>query len=258
MKNLVIITAIVTMALLFNNCKNRQAVKGSIIDIDTVSIKTEIKLSSKILKDAYAMHNEEGKRIMASNYEDSVMWIEDGQVKMCSANFFAHDLADGIIDIPQNTKYRFFNNNTVLVTTDRKFYELVGCDTIFHTGREIDVLVKHDNQWKLSYYGFSRSPVSYFKASNYLKSNPALYPDYAGVYRISPTSADTVLLINGNLYAASTTDSRRTKLFSTNDSTFMAEGFPERMIFGKGASGKVTHYTLEFQDGQRIRRPKVK
>jgi hypothetical protein len=258
MKKKLIITAIVSMALLFNNCKNSHAKQPGTDVPDTASIKAEIERISKIMKDAMAMNNEEGKRILVSNYEDSVMWIEDGQVRMVSANFFAHDLADGIIDIPKNTKYRFFDNNTVLVTTYRKFYELAGGDTIFHTGREIDVLVKHNNQWKLSYYGFSNSPESSYKASNYTKSNSALYPDYVGVYRISSTSADTVLLINGNLYAASTNDSRRIKLFSINDSTFMAEGFPERMIFEKGANGKITHYALEFQDGQRIRRSKVK
>ena len=38
----------------------------------------------------------------------------------------------------------------------------------------------------------------------------------------------------------------------------MAEGYLEKMIFGKGAGGKVTHYSLEFYDGQRIHYPKVK
>ena len=250
--------AIVSISFSFSNCKNIHVGQTITDRIDTTSIKAEIYRISKMHRDTLLMSSEKGKQIIASNFEDSVMVIDNGHVSMGSANFLAHDLYPGSVKIHEDTKYRFFSNNTVMITYNCKLFYLVGKDTIFHTGRETDVFVKHNNQWKLSYLGFSPSYMGYFKASNYHKSNPALYPAYAGVYQKDSKEADTILIIKDNLYACNSTDPRRYKLFSINDSTFMAEGFPERMIFGRGRSAKITHYTLEFQDGQRRHFPKVK
>jgi hypothetical protein len=258
MKNLAFFTTIFSMVFLFNNCNNKQAGQPVANGIDTAGIRAEIFRIAKMHSDTILMSSEQGRQKIASGFEDSVMVIDNAQVSMGSGNFLAHDLYPGSINIPEDVKYRFFSNNTVMITFSCKLFYLFEKDTVFHTGREIDVFVKHNNHWKLSYIGFSPSHVSYFKASNYPKSNPALYPAYSGVYQQSAKEADTILLIDGNLYASNTSDPRRYKLFSTNDSTFMAEGFPERMIFGKGKNGRITHYTLEFQDGQRRNFPKVK
>ena len=258
MKNLVIITAIVSMAFLFNNCRNKEAEHINSNGIDTAGIKAEIHRLSKMHRDTILMRSEKGIQTIASSFEDSVMVIDNGHVSMGSANFLAHDLYPGSIDIPEDIKYRFFSNNTVMITFCCKLFYLAGKDTIFHTGRETDVFVKHNNQWKLSYLGFSPSHVSYFKASQHSNGNPALNQNYVGIYQQSSKIADTIMMIKGILYAANTEDPRRYKLFSINDSTFMAEGYPERMIFGRNKNGKITHYTLESQDGQRRHFPKVK
>jgi len=255
MKNLVNIIALVFMAVLLANCKNTNEIQGL---QNTSGIKAEIFRIAQMHRDTFLMSTEKGRQIIASGFEDSVMVIDYGHVSIGSGSFLAHDLYPGSFDVPRDTKYRFFSNNTVLITFNCKLFYLVGKDTVFHTGRETDVFVKHNNQWKLSYLGFSPSQVSYFKVSQYPNGNHALYPDYVGIYQQSSKVADTIVMINGNLYAANTEDPRRYKLFSINDSTFMAEGFPERMIFGRGKNGRITHYTLESQDGQRVHYPKVR
>ena len=245
------------MAFVLSDCNGRRAAQINENGIDTARIKAEIYKISKMHRDTLLLGSEKGKQLIASGFEDSVVVINNG-FEMATASFLAHDLFPGSYDVPEDTKYRFINDNTIMISFKCKMFGLTGRDTTFYEARETDIFVKHNDKWKLSVLILPRSTVSYFKASNYPKSNPALYPSFAGVYQKSDEDADTILNINGSLYASNTTDSKRYKLFSVNDSTFMAEGFPERMIFGNGNNGRITHYTLEYQDGQRRHFPKVK
>jgi hypothetical protein len=198
-------------------------------------------------------NNEDGMRKLASTCVDSLMFVNEGGI-MTSAYKWAHDLDNGYIDRPHDKTFQFYNN-VVLVSYIDKSYFMIAGDTIFLDNRITKTFLKIDNQWKMISSCLSRRLVNYTKPGH---SNPALYPDYIGVYQVSPTLADTVLLINGNLYLRNTNDSERTKLYPLDDSTFMAKEYQGRNIFSKNAGGKVTHEIYEFPDGQRIHYPKVK
>jgi len=257
MKRVFFLIAFVSIAILLSNCKRNHYVQIVSNVQDTASVKAEIKRISKIQNDAIAQHNEEGNRIFASTCEDSIMTVNDGQM-MISAIALSHDLVGGEIDIPHASKYQFYNNNTVIVSSISKMYALIGVDTFFYQGRNTCVFVKNNNQWKMAYLGYSPLPVSYYKASNYANVKPVINPNYVGIYQLNPTIADTILLIDGKLYSRANTDSQRTKLFPINDSTFMAEDNAGKMIFVRGVGGKVVQQIYEYPDGQRIHVPKVK
>ncbi|HXB43412.1 MAG TPA: Arm DNA-binding domain-containing protein [Puia sp.] len=59
------------------------------------------------------------------------------------------------------------------------------------------------------------------------------------------------------LYGGSTADSL-SHFFPVDDSTYMDGYDLGRVVFGRDAQGKVTHYTFIRYDGQRIRIPKIK
>ena len=173
---------------------------------------------------------------------------------MTSAYKWAHDMDNGYIERPHDKTFQFYNN-VVLVSYIDKSYFMIAGDTIFLDNRVTKTFLKIDNQWKMISSCLSRRLVNYTKPGH---SNPALYHNYVGIYQESPTVADTILLINGKLYIRTTTDSKRSKLFSLNDSTFMSEDYPGKIIFARGAGGKVTCCYYEFNDGQRVHIPKVK
>ena len=133
---------------------------------------------------------------------------------------------------------------------------LAGTYIQFHQKQTNETL--HNNQWKMAQVGTSPLPVSYFKKPVKSNCNPAILAKYVGVYQREPKIADTVSLVNGNLYVRSTNESVRIELFSLNDSTFMIEGYIGKIIFVKITGGKVTHYNYEQYDGQRLSFPKVK
>jgi hypothetical protein len=256
MNKIFIITVLMSMAFFFNNCKNKQADQTATNVQDTAAIKTEIEQILKIQEDAYAQHNEEGNKIMQSTCEDSLLYVgtDGGIIK--SSYGYAHDLADGWIERPHNKTFRFYKNTVIISAIGKGFY-VNNNDTIFINNRTTKVFVKENNQWKMALTNSSPLEVSYFKPSN-INCNPVLLAKYVGVYQREPKLADTISLVNGKLYGRSSSESQKIELFPLNDSTFMAEGYIEKMIFGIGVNGKVAHYTLEFHDGQRVHNPKVK
>ena len=255
MKKVIFLIAIVSIAILSSNCKSNLNEQISSNTQDTASIKAEIERILKVQDDAYAQHDEDGNRIMQSTCEDSLLYVGNDGGIMLSSYDYSHDLADGWIERPHDKIFKFYNN-TIIVTSIYKSYNILAEDTIFLNNRMTKVFVKDNNHWKMAHIGISPLPVSYFKESS--NNNPAVYNDYAGTYQMNPKLADTVILINGKLYIRSNTDSKRVKLFPLNDSTFMSKDFTGKIIFGKSASGKVTHEIFEFPDGQRIHIPKVK
>jgi len=252
MRKIIIITAIVAMAVLFTECRNRQAVQKVSNVQNTASIKAEIERILKVQEDAYMQNNEDGMRKLAATCVDSLMFVNEGGI-MTSAYKWSHDMDNGYIERPHDKTFQFYNN-VVLVSYIDKSYYLIAGDTIYLDNRITKTFLKINDKWKMISSCLSRRLVNYTKTGH---GNPALYHDYVGVYQIEPAVADTILLINGKLYVRKTTESEKTKLFSINDSTFMAEGYLGKMIFGKGISGKVKDYTLEFYDGQRVHIPKV-
>ena len=254
MKRAIFLITIVSIAIFSSNCKSNHNGQQGTNAQNTDSIKAEIEGILKLQEDAYAQHNENGNRIMQSTCEDSLLYVDDGGI-MLSSYDYSQDLADGWIERPHDKIFKFYNN-TVIVTSIYKSYNILAGDTIFLNNRMTKVFVKDNNHWKMAHIGISPLPVSYFKESSH--NNPAVYSDYTGIYQMNPKLADTVLLINGKLYIRSNTDSKRVKLFPLNDSTFMSKDFTGKIIFGKSASGKVTHEIFEFPDGQRIHIPKVK
>jgi hypothetical protein len=254
MKKKVIITAVASMVVLFTNCKNHADQSNS---QNTEQIKAEIERILKVQDDAYALHNEEGYKIIESTCEDSLTYAGNDGGIMLSAYDYSRDLADGWIKRPHNKIFRFYNN-TVVVSAIYKSYYLQNGDTMFINNRITQVFVRDNNQWKMVHVGTTPLPVSYFKKPAKRNNNPALFTKYAGIYQRGPKIADTVSLVNGNIYLHPTNERERIELVSLDDSTFMIEGYLGRIIFDKNAIGKVTQYSYEQYDGQRMSFPKVK
>jgi len=252
MKRAIFLITIVSIAIFSSNCKSNHNGQQGTNAQNTDSIKAEIEGILKLQEDAYAQHNENGNRIMQSTCEDSLLYVDDGGI-MLSSYDYSQDLADGWIERPHDKIFKFYNN-TVIVTSIYKSYNILAGDTIFLNNRMTKVFVKDDNQWKMAHIGISPLQVNYTKIGY---GNTKLFSEYAGVYKVGSAPADTILLINGNLYDAQTGNGRN-KMFPLNDSTFIWKDDLGKVIFGKDANGKVNHYTYVFNDGQRINIPKVK
>jgi hypothetical protein len=254
MKTTLIIVAFLSMTVLFTNCKNHADQSNS---QNTEQIKAEIEKILKVQDDAYAQHNEEGSKLIQSTCEDSLTYAGNDGGIMLSAYDYSHDLADGWIKRPHDKIYRIYNN-TVVVSSVYKSYYLQNGDTLFINNRITQVFVRDNNQWKMAHVGTAPLPVSYFKKPFKRNSNPTLFTKYVGIYHREPKITDTVSLVDGNVYLHPSNESERIELVSLDDSTFMIEGYLGRLIFGKGANGKVTQYSYEQYDGQRMSFPKVK
>ncbi len=76
------------------------------------------------------------------------------------------------------------------------------------------------------------------------------------MYRWSPSSVDTIFVRNGRLYGAMTGEEPELNI-PINDSTFGTEHEFGSIIFGRDATGKISHYTFVRCDGQRLRIPRV-
>ena len=251
MNRVIFLITIVSLSILSNNCKNSNTVQQVSDAKKNESIKAEIEQILKIQEDAYAQHNEDGNKKIQSTCKDGLLYVDDGGI-MLSSYDYSHDLANGWIERPHNNIFKFYNN-TVIVTSVYKSYNLFEGDTIFLNNRMTKVFVKDDNQWKMAHIGISPLQVNYTKIGY---GNTKLFSEYAGVYKVGSAPADTILLINGNLYDAQTGNGRN-KMFPLNDSTFIWKDDLGKVIFGKDANGKVNHYTYIFNDGQRIRVSKL-
>jgi hypothetical protein len=249
MKKTMILITIISILFLLSNCKNRHTDQISANAQATASIKAEIERILKVQEDAYMQNNEDGMRKLAATCVDSLMFVNEGGI-MTSAYKWSHDMDNGYIERPHDKTFQFYNN-VVLVSYIDKSYYLMGSDTIYLDNRITKTFLKINDIWKMISLCLSRCLVNYTKPSH---GNAALYPDYVGIYKLSSTVADTVILINGELR----NENGKTKLYPLNDSTFMTKEYQGKNIFSKNARGKVTHQIYEFPDGQRFRIPKVK
>ena len=203
MKKAMILITIISILFLLSNCKNKHTDQIGANAQDTASIKAEIEQVLKVQDDALAQHNEDGNKKMQSTCMDSILYVGNYERILMSAHDYSFDMAYGWTEKPHDITFRFFNN-TVIVSAIYKSYYFNNEDTLYMHNIMTKVFMRDSNKWKMAYIGHSPTPVSYYKASNYTKGNPALNPAYVGVYQINPKSADTILLINGNLYAANT------------------------------------------------------
>jgi hypothetical protein len=254
MKNLLKLSVSMILAVLFNSCRNST---DRSMEANTARTRAEIERILKVQDDAYALHNEEGYKILQSTCVDSMLYVgTDGGI-MKSSYDYSHDLADGWIDRPHDNIFWFYEN-TVIVTSVYKSYYRHNGDSIFINSRMTKVFVRENNQWRMAHVGTAPLPVSYFKDPGYKVSSAILLNEYTGVYTVDPSTADTISVMNGKLFVQNRHEKERTELLPLNDSTFMLKGYPGKIVFMKNGAGRVTHYYFEGTDGQQFRDPKVK
>lgn len=199
-------------------------------------------------------HSEEELQKLAATCDDSMIFVggEDGGLQI-SANAYVHDLGDGYTQKPHDRHY-LVHDNTVIVSYLQQAYKLFGKDTLYMNARATKVFVKKGNEWKLAYTTNAPLAINYTKPQVIHAEN---IKEYAGLYSVGASWADTVIVAGGKVFSA-VTGTKRDELIPVNDSTFIGEGYVGKAIFGRDAGGKVTHYTFEWPDGQRIRFAKVK
>lgn len=252
MKPLTSISAILFPVLLLSGCIN----KDNVVPETPEQIKIAIE---RILQKQEAIydgkHTEEALALLAATCEDSLIFIggDDGGL-MVSSKSYVHDLGDGYTQKPHHRYVRIFNSNTVIVTSIQQAFKLFGKDTLFLNMRTTKIFVKNATDWKMAYTTYAPLPVQYFKRGNI---NPLNFSGYEGLYDAGSGLIDTVTIDDGKLYSA-ITGSIKDELIPLNDSTFIGEGYFGKAIFSRDAAKKVTHYSFEWPDGQRIAFLKIK
>ena len=251
MKPLTKLAIVIYSGFLLNSCSNQPATNAE----SPEKIKAEIESILKIQEDIYnGSHSAAELKKMAATCEDSMIFIggEDGGMHVSSAGYI-NDLADGYTQKPHDRYYRIYDN-TVIVSFLQQAYKLFGKDTLYLNVRVTKVFVRKGKEWKMAYT--TNAPL----AINYTKPqviHPENFKGYEGQYSVGAPWTDTVTVTDGKVLSA-ITGSAKDELIPVNDSTFIGEGYVGKAIFGRNAEGKVTHYTFEWPDGQRIRFAKIK
>jgi hypothetical protein len=217
-------------------------------------IKADIENILQLQENIYGSHNEDELKKFAATCEDSLVFIggDDGGM-MVSSIAYVHDLADGYTQRPRNRSFRIYDN-TVIVNSIHQGYKLFGKDTLYLNARSTKIFIRNGKEWKMAYVTYAPLPISYTKPGD---SNPKNFTAYEGQYSFDASALETITVTGGKIYT-STNGSPKEELIPLNDSTFMGEGYLGKAIFNKDAAGKVTHYTFEWPDGQRLKFPKVK
>jgi len=222
--------------------------------VDYAAAKAQIDSILKVQEDAYDLNNEVGRKILVETCVDSLMFIggEDGGLVQ-SADFYVHDLADGYSQRPANRTYRIFDN-TAIVSSVQQTFKVINRDTIFFNSRSTKVFIRIKNTWKMTYVSFAPLPVLYHKVA---RVDDKLLQTYAGLYRSSEHSMDTISVSNGKVFLLQG-GNPKSELFPLNDSVFFGDGYFGNTIFSKNRHGRVTHMYYQYPDGQRIIFPKVR
>ncbi len=118
---------------------------------DKKTIQAEIDSILKIQEDAYGQNNEDGRKVLATTCDDSLIFVggDNGGIAG-SANYYVHDLADGYIKRPSEKIYRIYDE-TVIVSSVYQSFKVFDKDSIFFNARSTKVFVKspRDGRWHL-------------------------------------------------------------------------------------------------------------
>lgn len=214
---------------------------------DHASIKSEISRLLAIQERVYGNHSPEAMDTMASTSFDSLMFIggEDGGM-MNTAQAYAHDQADGYIVRPHHHHFQIYDN-TVIVTSLHQGYKMFNNDTLKINTRSTKIFARQDGVWKMAYITFAPLPVIYDKTT---KVDSTMLKQYAGIYQLSPTEKDSIIVDGDRLYSVA--GNYRSELKAINDSTFIGDGYFGKTTFSKNRQNQVTHYRFEWFDGQQI------
>ncbi len=217
--------------------------------LDQETVKKEIDSILHIQDQAYHENSENAHQRMAATCVDSLVFIggDDGGM-VTSAQFYAHDLADGFIEWPHDRTYHFYQN-AVITTAIYKSFKRFNRDTIYFNNRSTKVFVRRAGEWKMAYVSFAPMPLHYEPR---VQVEPAKLAQLVGVYESATELPDTVKLIDGHLYLAPSSE-----LVPINDSTFFGEGFSGQTVFHRTPAGKVTYSYFQFPDGQKIKFAKL-
>lgn len=217
-------------------------------------IKSEIDEILKIQEDAYDENSQEGRIKIATTCDDSLLFIggDDGGLAT-SANFYVHDLADGYTKRPTDKVYRI-HGNTVIVSSIHQSFKIFNHDTIYFNARSTKVFVKDQDEWKMVFTTYAPLPVIYTKTQ---VVDPEILNDYAGLYRVDPSTTDTVSTEDGKLFLSGA-GAEKSELIPVNDSTFISRGHFGKTVFSRNKRGAVVCNYYEFPDGQRLTFPKIK
>lgn len=211
-------------------------------------VRAEIEKILKIQEDAYDMNNEEGRQLLKSTCDDSLIFVggDNGGIAMTS-DYYVHDLADGYKKRPYDKTIRI-HDNTVVVSCLQQTFKVFNTDTIYFNSRYTKVFEKKVKGWKMIYVTYSPIPVLYFEQK---KIDTAILRNYVGLYRESSTIVDTVVLVDGKLMMSST-GGERAELKPVNETMFIGDGYFGMTGFSKDERGRVNGTYFEFVDGQRI------
>ncbi len=214
----------------------------------------EVEKLLKIQEQAYDERSEENIQKLLATCDENLIFVggDDGGM-LTNAKAYVSDLADGYTIKPYDYQFKV-DGSTVIVTSKHQAFKLLGADTLFLNARSTKIFVKKTGGWKMTYVTYAPLAILYF---SYVRKQPEVFRDYAGIYDLGNNLLDSVYL-EGTRVLSSVDGSGGSEIFPINDSTFTGDGYFGRVIFGRNAKGTVTHYTFEWNDGQRIRFNKVR
>ena len=250
MKNIIVFITIFVIVFCFSNCNNNPANQSVFSNTDSIK-NIILDIQNKML--SAAADGVHGAEKYASFCEDSLISLYDGNY-MTSAYAVSHDLSNGIIKPPHEIAFRLYGSSAILSFLE-KFYEIINGDSIFHEVRIVKTFVQDNGTWKMATMCTALQPVNYFKPVQ--EKNPQLYNEYAGVYQLKPSVADTVFVKDGKLHEAFTGENPSID-FPVNDSEYMVKDDLSRIIFGRDTKGKISSYTYVRYDGQRFKALKLR
>ena len=243
---------ILMVLVLLISCKNQSS--QQIVSLNKDSIKAIIMgIQDKMIAIIKSQSADRSAKF-ASFCDDSLLCSENSTF-MPSAYALSQDLINGLIVPPHDYTFRLISNTALLSYIETTF-EVIGYDTAFQNRRVTKVFVLKNDEWKMGGLFINAS-----QNDNYTpgvpEKNKQLYNDYIGIYQWKSNMADTFFVKDGKLYDAMT-DSPPTLTFPVSDSEYMSKSDFGKVIFGRDANGKVSHYTYVLTNGQRMRVPKVK
>lgn len=205
--------------------------------------KTELLRILDLQEAAYDNQTPENKQKFIETCTDSLIFLggDDGGMMYTPKGYVA-DFADGYTKRPYERKLQIYDN-TAIVTSLQQAFKILGTDTLLLNMRYTKVFVKENDTWKMAYVTYAPLPIHYEKT---VQVNPSVLEKYVGIYDLGTTGRDSVYIQDAKLYSSGS------ELLATNDSTFIGEGYFGKAIFAK------SHYTFEWNDGQRIRFARIK
>ncbi|MBS1600555.1 MAG: hypothetical protein JST75_20175 [Bacteroidetes bacterium] len=251
MKNVLKLFLLIFTLICLCKCKNQNPEQTNSTNEDSIK-NTIIGIIAKMREGRGDKIN--GPANFESFCEDSVIFEDYDDTYFTSSKQISHDLASGTIQPPHDIDFHLYGQ-TAIISYVESFREHFYNDTIYHEVRAVRTFVNDNGKWKLA------SGVNTLKPKNYhqpiIEKNQNLYNEYAGIYQVISSFADTFFVKDKKLYYAGTGGVPQL-LFPVNESEYMVKDDLVRVIFGRNPDGKVGYYYMVRPDGQKIKVPKVK